>query len=215
MRRFIRTSVFFLISLLCAAPGCDDRQAFEERQAQQQMQLSMDSLASAISAARPDDAMLRAFVSSAFLKLSDLSDYLNILADTATPLEFREQVTKLTGEMFYTPDIRIDLKTSLQGMKGHYLVSKLMTAGATPFRTHFTISPDSSWVIRPLEKVSDSLYSGALGFTCKIHADGRKDQITGQSAAGEVLIYLARKEKVFGESSRKVWSVFLGDIELK
>ena len=191
MRSVIRTLAFFMICLVCAAPGCDDRADFETRQAQEQLRSSVDSLASAISSATPDAAMLEAFESSAIIKLSDLADYINLLADTATAPEFRDQVNQLIRGMFITPDTEI------------------------PYKKPFTISPDSSWVIKPLERVNDSLYTGTLGFTCRINFPDGGDQFSGKITTGEVMICLARKEKAFGESRRRIWSLFLGKIEFE
>lgn len=191
MSSLIRNIAFLLICLLCAAPGCDDRQEFEARREKERLFLTIDSLTSAISTAQPDAEMLRVFESSAIQKLGDFSDYLIILADTTTAPEFKEHVKKLVVEMFISENIKI------------------------PFNTPFIIYSDSSRVIKPLFRVNDSLYSGTIGFIFNVRHPEGSVPTTDHPSIGKSTIYISKKEKAFGETRRKIWCLFLGEIDFE
>ena len=97
MRNWLRLSAFLLIFLLCNSQSCNDSEESEAKLREDRFQTSMDSLSANLTSGTPSGSVIRSYESSAIQKLGDFTDYMNILADSSTAGEFREQVKKMIG----------------------------------------------------------------------------------------------------------------------
>ena len=214
MRKWIRLSGLLLLYVLFSAKSCNEREEFLAAREKERLVQNFDSLTFLLGSDSLPAIVENAFESSVMQKLGDLVDYVNIVGDTAVAKGFREQSARMIQELFISPDVRIRMK--IQGdknIKGLRLPEfiKIIETRDWPYTS---IVADSSWIIKPLKKINDSLYSGQFGFSFSAGLKQSNHQASGISQYGKIEAYIIKREKVFGRKRMKIWGVYLGNTEL-
>jgi hypothetical protein len=167
--------------LLLTAKSCDNGEEWARSREQAAVQSARDSISRFYRADSLDPSECKAFELSAMLKLRDLNDYLKIMGDSATAREFRKKAEGMALSLLY-PGEKVPISLRM-------------------------VRFDSIRVSQPLERKSDSLYSGELTFSreSQTRKEKEKQQI---SSAG---IKVVRQKQVFGSDTVTAWKVFLGE----
>lgn len=135
-----------------------------------------------------DTESLYAFEEKAKQKLIDYSDYFNIANDHHFDTAFRQQAAELVDELFMNnkvPEINIHVGSG--------------------------ILVDSSVLIQPLSRISESRYMGLLGFNMKVFSFDTTEIVARQSVRCTVEMIVAKKIVILGDDSIQAWKVFLGE----
>ena len=154
---------------------------------------------------------LKAFESKAKQKLTDLSDYLNILSNPAMDSSFKALSGKMIIDLFNADSIRItDLITNKKdGEK--FSVTELLRR-TSQFGAAKIIF-DSIKVIEPLHAVSGDRYTGRLAFSRKYQRGISNNSISSYSIPGSADFSVEKIKKSFGGDTLQVWNVKLGTIQ--
>ena len=214
MRKWIRLSGLLFLYLLFSAKSCNDREEFNAAREKERLVHSFDSLSFLLSAGSLPATVENAFESSVMQKLGDLVDYVNIVGDSAVAKGFREQSARMIQGLFISPDVMIGIK--IQGNRnnaGLRLEEFIKTIEARDWPYH-TIVSDSTWIIQPLKKINDSLYSGQFGFSFSAGLKQADHNAPRIDQYGKIDAFIVKREKVFGSKRMKIWGVCLGDTEL-
>lgn len=214
MRKWVRLSGLLFLYVLFSAKSCNDREEFNAARQKERLVHSFDSLSFLLSADSLPSTVENAFESSVMQKLGDLVDYINIVGDTTIASGFREQSAKMIQGLFISTDAMIRMKPqgdkNFNGMR----LPEFVKIIETPEWIYRSIVSDSAWIIKPLKKINDSIYSGQFGFSFSAGLKQPNHQASGISQYGKIEAFIVKKEKSFGARRMKVWSVFMGDIEL-
>jgi hypothetical protein len=195
MRKAVYILTLILLYLLFTAKSCDNEEQSDAVREEAHTKAAKDSISAAFGTDTLCAEALMAFEATARLKLYDLVDYLQILSDSTIEKGFKEKLEKMVIELFVPDDGNLELITeSIKNLNGQ---------GG--------VAVDSVKVQKSLQKVNDSLYSGHLMFFIHpLNPDlSNKKTI---SSAKFVEIFVAKREKKFGNNSLKVWTVLLGEI---
>jgi hypothetical protein len=140
---------------------------------------------------------LEAFEFRAVEKLMDYADYLGILCSEGYEPSFRQQAAQNIEALFdkhENPDAAM-IPDTIDGSHGTYL-----------------ILIDAVDIIRPLERETDTRYSGSMRYTETILGAGLEDTTLISHSRNRIGIILQMDYKEFGEHSLLVWEVLLGGI---
>ncbi len=212
MRRLLSISVLVLLYFIFAAKSCDGDDQFRAAEEQNQINSAKDSIADIFTSVTLSNQALLAFEATARLKMYDFRDYLKLLSDTATSDVFNAKVAGLTGELFISREVRLNLSCSGAANENDNLNKTLKKSGFKNIKISQGVVFDSVTVNSPLQKVSDSLYSGTLKFRLQCADLNRR---TGKLTPGVFMIidiFVAKRENIFGTKSIRVWTILLGDI---
>ncbi len=186
MRRFFRILPLVIIYFLCSAKGCNDNEQDSSLHEESDAARSRDSITSVFGSGNLDQASLRAFEVTAKSKLNDLADYLKIMNDSSAGKSFRYKA----GEMAHSLFLNVNhMPASLK-----------------------EVEFDSIRVKEPLQRESDTVYSGQLDFTLRFTGAGNREKKNTLVQTKTIDIFTVKREKIFGRDTVKVWNVFLGDI---
>jgi hypothetical protein len=212
MRKSVYILMLTLLYILFTAKSCDNQQEAVAVREDSLASAVKDSITSAFASDDLSNQTLKAFEATARLKINDFRDYLMLLSDSTTSDVFKTKVAEMIGELFISREVHLDLSCHGMVNENKNLVRQMHHAGFKNIDIPEGVLFDSVVVLRPLQKLSDTLYSGELG--TRIHyirsaATGNKMLCSVDKV---VQVYLVKHEKFFGNHSLKVWSILLGDI---
>jgi len=210
MRRFVQISAIILVYLVTCGKSCNDAKSEQSELEMAREHKAHDSLTSVFSSDSLSQASLMAFEHTALNKLSDFSDYLQIMYDTSKDQAFKSKTCELIGDLFI-PEAQLELSLSeVPGKKG----CDLKTLFGNIHKNRWVTSPvtfDSVRVKRVLHQENDTLCSGKLAFCLRSTLVASKE-IAGKCDEKEVDIFVCKCSRVFGNDTLKIWKVFLGNI---
>ncbi len=186
MKRIVKILPLILIYLIVCAKSCDNNEQSTLEFERYKATNVKDSITSVFESNTLNQNELKAFETMARLKLNDLADYLKIMNDSSAEKTFKEKAREMATALF------------IPGKK----------VPEYPPGTVF----DSIRVCRKLQAVSDSLYSGQLGFSVKLSPSYQVKRNITDAGTRIVDIFALKQKKVFGRDTLKIWNVLLGDI---
>jgi len=186
MKRFINILPLLVLYLLLSSKSCDENEPGNALSEKNEAAHARDSITSVFESAELSQPELRAFEVTARLKLYDLADYLKLLGDSLAGEAFRQKAGEMARNLF------IPGKTPPSGLSGMVF--------------------DSIKVLKKLERLNDSLYSGQLSFTVNLADSDAGRRSSSRAGYRTVNIFALKQEKVFGKDTIRVWNVLLGDI---
>lgn len=195
MNSLLKYSILLTVCfLVMAAPTCEDEisQADTRNNQLQRLELVSDDFTSeALS-----DKHLEAFEFKAIEKLMDYADYLGIIYSEGFAASFREQARQ---------NITVFFNTSENGAAALSLENT-----AEGYNT-YQVLIDSVEIIYPLNRESDTRYTGSLRYNEQILRIGPADtNIINQHKTIGIILQMDYKD--FGENSLLVWEVLLAEI---
>jgi hypothetical protein len=211
MRLFTQILSFLLLLVLltaedCAGPSESYKAEMKERQISEMYQsIENDFINDELSMKSLD-----AFEKRAIQKLKDISDYINIYADTSLSVQFRIQAGQMIKESFpentYVQKFFNSFELQEDTVNGFlYHTGNLQT-----FRTAI----DSVVISDRLTLKSVSNYTGTIQFTQKTVLINSTDTIVSNSFRCRLNIMAIKTRKNFGDKTEDVWEVYLGEIQL-
>ena len=145
-----------------------------------------------------DEQQVGTFQERSIQKLKDFYNYLTIISNPKFDNRLKENVKIQANQLFYGQDCKVDGKHSYDFIDSCFNLK----AGVEWKASNISVSKNMS------PKAKDSatgFYRGELTF---------KESVNGKlSKVKKVEIILSKSEKMFGESKREVWSVFICTIE--
>lgn len=210
MSRLLKISVLILLLFTICAPTCVD-----DHDAANREMLIVDEAKNEIRAEFEtetlNEASLIAFEEAAKQKLSDLADYLNVIADTSLNLAFRKKAGEMIRSTFINENVSLQIFKPESKPDVGINVSQLIKLGLEdeillPFYT-----VDSMDIKTHLQKVQHDSYEGMLNFRqyfLDVSLSNKNDVCILRQAE----IFVQKEIKVFGSDTLKVWNVCLGTI---
>ena len=153
---------------------------------------------------------LAAFETKAKQKLTDLSDYLNILSDSSMDNSFKEQSRLMVLNLFVSDTIvisncLINGKDFKRESVNNFVKT---TSSAGPEK----IILDSIRVIEPLHITSENNYKGRLAFSRRMKNVLSKDTIWSSAYPLHAEFFVSKINKSFGSDTLQVWNLSFGTI---
>jgi hypothetical protein len=158
-----------------------------------------------------DEENIGAFEKRGIQKLQDLADYLSLLADTTIDITFKEQAKSMALDLFASTQKTIQFKTINQKETQIQKPGILFNSIIKGYYGSFKIVLENIQIDKTLISAGDNKYSGSFIFLITI-IDNKKQVITKYKM--QCAIEILKIHKTFGEESKRVWEVFLGDIEI-
>lgn len=197
MKKTFYIPTLILLYLLCTAKSCDNQEQSDAARVEKRITATKDSISAVFASDTISNQTIKAFETTARLKLFDLGDYLKILADSTTDKGFKTRVKDIVSKMFISED------------QNHRRINSRGIFQVLPGGVHF----DSVKVQKPFERINDSLYSGKLRFLVNYPNSAKIIRNGSPKLEKTIDVYLVKREKVFGRNSMKVWTVLFGDIQ--
>jgi hypothetical protein len=185
------------IWFFCGARSC----VSERSSAEYELAQSRDSLAKAAAIAHPDPEQLASFEERAKQTLTDFTGYLEIASDTTLDPSFRQQAARMAGKLVFDENLPAgkwaDAFTAPASGKLSQIPATCLTA-PHPLK----VRAEQVLILRPLDRLNDTVYSGTLSFTYHTNPD--------DSARMAVDFYACREVKQFGTQKVNQWGIRLG-----
>jgi len=200
-------SLLMLLVLLsaenCSGPGANYKEEYREKQISDAYQsIENEFIKDELSI---ED--LNAFEKRATQKLQDISDYINIYADTSLSLEFRRHAKQMIQENFSEKDDLTIFYKNLEIAEDTVNTVLNYIKYGESFKTEFS----SFEIIKHFQKESDLKYSGEIQFTQRISFLIQSDTVV-VSFQRRINILAVKTEKNFGSETQEVWEVYFGEI---
>jgi hypothetical protein len=190
---------YSILTILCfwvvAAPTCEDE--ISPVDARMDHLARLETVSEAFTSESLSDDNLEAFEFKAVEKLMDYADYMGIIYGNDYAESFRGQARRNITDYF---SVREYAETALNytGVSASY------------DSHHFYI--DSVEIIDPLQRETDTRYTGSMGYVERIRASNQSDTTLISHSRKTIGIILQMDYKDFGENSLLVWEVLLGEI---
>ncbi len=209
MNRFFKIITIILVLLANCAPSCVDEHEIALRE-DAVLEEARHNIRREFESEYLSGASLLAFENAAKQKLTDLSDYLNILADTSLDISFREKAGEMVQGIFISENVFISIQTEgndgpMKTDVGHFV--KLETSGkiSTP-----PFSFDSIVTIVPLRKSKGESFTGKLSFIQYFFNSSQTKH--NNKVKRQADFYLLKEIKIFDSDTLRAWNVLLGEI---
>ena len=213
MRRFFKISALILVYFLCTAKSCNDREQDELIQEQSIITATKDSLASVFTSDSLPLNSLRAFETTARLKLSDLSDFVRILADSTTDSLFKAKTCEMIRRQFIPGDVRFHISHDGCQKAKEMSLEQFLSTWRNISDQHGKLVFDSIRVLKSLQRTDDSSYSGQLCFKGHCCCPASVNEKVLNDRISTVDFFVIKQRKVFGRDTINVWEALLGDIK--
>jgi hypothetical protein len=212
MKRVLLFSVLGIAYLLFSAKSCNSREEFDAAREQKIIKSTKDSVASAFASESPSTMTLHGYEQTAIIRFSDFWDYSNIICDTSTAFEFRNQAKQMLLELFKSKNCVINFVGRNEAQNKEFTLIELIDSRSECQMYLGNLKPDSVWISKYLYPVNDSIFTGKLSFSFNktLSSTNRTKNLTSK---GTINFFAVKRDKNFGKEILKVWTVLLGDTE--
>jgi len=155
------------------------------------------------------DEILSAFEKRAIQKLKDITDYINIYADTSLSVQFRSQANQMIQENFYEKGDVNDFYERLELLEDTVNGVLYHSGNVRTFKT----AVDSINISDRLRLKSGSNYIGEIQFSQKIYLINSADTVATNTSQCRLNILAIKTRKNFGDKTEDVWEVYLGEVK--
>ena len=210
MIKVFKISTFiFVLTILCA-PSCEDEQEIAKRE-DATLAAATEDIRIEFETDYLNEASLFAYEITAKQKLSDFSDYLQIMTDTSLDMSFRIKASEMIKSAFISEDVVLQLTDPNMGRAEGLEAKLIIKNGLEDKLALLPFSFDSISVFEPFSRIDNSTYSGVLCFSQNFIDPAYPGQ-TVKSIKKYNDIYVLKKPKVFGKDTMMIWNVRLGEI---
>jgi len=212
MKRYILASVLLIMYVLFSAKSCSESEQDNAAMEQAKIKSSKDSIIAAFVSESLTFTSINSFNHVAEIRFADFTDYLTIISDTSLAFSFRAQAKKMAGELFISERCEFRVGLSDGSIKKFDLKELFEVKDSNNQSLHIS-KPDSIWVMKGLQRVSDTVFAGKIGFS---FANGNKSgtQEKYTNFFGNIDFFAVKRQKNFGKQALKVWTIFFGDGEM-
>jgi hypothetical protein len=212
MSRWFYGILFLITVIICSADGCDEDPEIIALREVQYTTGRIDSVRFTFTADSITFNELKAYETTARQKLSDLSDYLNIITDTTLDLRIRQQAYNMILDLFIPGEPVVkQLAAICPDWKS--ASEDLLHFQGTPEVAPCRIRPSGIIISEPFARKNDSTYKGTLSFYQQNHLPVKVPEEQYPTGSYTIDIYLIRNIKTFGSQHLKVWDTYLGHID--
>lgn len=207
MRRFFAIPLLISLYIVCSSKSCSREDAIAGDEAAK-VKTAVDSIRNEAEIESLSEQALFSYTKTAQLKFQDFADYLEILNDTSTNIEFREKAARMASSLFITD--KINISNPFNASKNPLAIDELLSAAMSNSYPKQSFRIESISEEQAFRRVNDSLYSGRLSFNISsLNADSRKPG----NIMGSIEIHVARISKNFGDRQIRTWKVYLGEMK--
>lgn len=203
MKQYFKILSFLSLLFLLTSEDCSNRDlpmSSEEKSSTLYQNLEDEFLIEELNTTK-----LLAFEKRAVQKLSDLSDYLTIYADSSLSNEFRIQAKNTLRDMFYSEE---DLQ--------NYFNAFSFVEDSSENQLYFgfnndvvNTSIDSIQMVESFVK-KGSKYEGSIQFSQVLYPFGNSTNQIIHFYDQQIKIIVIKSEKHFGDKALDIWTVYLG-----
>ncbi|MEI7661011.1 MAG: hypothetical protein WCK34_02375 [Bacteroidota bacterium] len=212
MRRFIKLSAIVLVYFIACGKSCNGPGEDNAKREMDQARRAKDSIASVFSSDSLSQESLRAFELTALYKLSDFSDYLQIIGDSSTGPAFRTKTGEMIRDLFLSENVRFRFAVPGCGEIKELSLEELLQTGLSVQPAGQKMVFDSASVLKKLQMDNDTTCSGRLAFCLRYGNPLLPGQKGNRCAGRSIDIFAVKCRKIFGSDTLRVWKVFLGDM---
>lgn len=208
MRAFTKILSFLMLLVLLTAEDCGNNSVATRKE---------DGLSEMFRNIEDDfgndelsEVVMSAFEKRAIQKLKDISDYINICADTSLSVQFREQAKQMMQRNFTVEDEVRNFYKSLN------LVEDTVNTALFYLKSGKTLKTviNSVEIRNHFQKESDSKYIGDIRFTQEMYLTNPMDTTCIATFQCRINMLAIKSTKNFGNKTEKVWEVYLGESNL-
>lgn len=211
MRRTLYLLLAVLGYLLLSAKSCSDGREQDSASMEVKMIREKAEIRNEFGSDFLPGKSLSAFESKARQKLTDLSDYLNILSDNSMNNSFREQSRQMIVNLFLSDTLRIETRLTNDADSRKITVNEFVQAASQSGSGKFLL--DSIRVTEPLHSASNRIYKGRLAFSRRIKNGLARDSAWSPPVSLEAEFFVSKIHKTFGKDTLQIWNLSLGNIE--
>lgn len=206
MKRAVNILTLISILMVLGAPSCVDEQGAEILEAEL-LERSQEEIREEFETDYLDEESLFAYEVTAMQKLTDFTDYLQLMTNSDLDLSFRKKAGKMISSSFYSDSITLCLSEN----KEEWEVGMLIAGGLKNELAIPSFHIGSVHVEKPLHREGPGFYSGSLLFLQSI-SNSPEDAVKPPSMLRTAEFFVVRKNKVFGDDTLRIWNVQLGEI---
>lgn len=210
MRRFIYLVTAILCYITLCSKSCNEGNQNGEIPLAEKLSNEKTEIRNEFVSEFIPERSLSAFESKAKQKLTDLSDYLNILSDSSMDGSFREQSKMMVVNLFISDTIGVNRRLLSEKEDRSFPINKLIRSEAFPVSKKIVL--DSIRISEQLHFTTKNTYKGRLAFSRRIQNAPSKDSIWSPCAPMQVEFFLSKIKKSFGSDTLQVWNLSLGTI---
>lgn len=160
------------------------------------------------------DNNIVAFEQRAMQKLEDFSDFLAILSDTTIDSEFKKQAALMAVEIFINTENTISFSLSDDLSADEQTIEAFLLELQNGKLGILSIEIQNVSTFQKMKQSNNQEYKGLMKLELSI-ANKRETQIKKNTVQLECEVMAKKVDKEFGNTSKMVWEVFLGDIYQK
>jgi len=206
MRLLTKILSFVMLLFLLTAEDCSDTSVMDRKEAR--LTNTYRDIENNFAEDDLSDNTLFAFEKRAIEKLKDISDYINIYADSSLSVEFKTQAKDMIRESFFELN---DVKVYFNNLELRE-DSVNTTLYYSKYGQSFKSEIHSVRVTNHLSKNHGSDYIGEIQFTQIFRVINSIDKVTFY---GSAKIMAVKTEKYFGNEVQEVWEVYLSETKLE
>ena len=210
MNNIVKIFTIPIIILLFTAERCGDSR--EKIREETIYKIRKEEIKRRFGSEAPDNVELVGYETAARQKLTDLSDYLNLLGDSSLPRPFREKAGEMILDLFCSDSNRVSVQFLNENSIRNIQVGALVKAVSD---NQLNISPvefDSVRINIPFQKRGEDFYEASFRFLQKFKP-GKNSDSSGVQQQGIVDVRINMESKVFGSDSLSIWTVRLENMQ--
>ncbi len=202
-------SAFFILS----SDSCDS--TIEERQKWEKAQFhnKIETIKEGFETYYLTETARIAYEEKAKQKLIDFTDYFTMYSDKSLEDLFRDKTGEMMSGLFNRSETILEFKLEETGDKMQMNIEELMENIQMTDYDALLMIPDSIRTYRALERINESTYMGILSYLQSIEGITNEDTILIDVTTMQCDFYVMKIKKNIGMESKKVWQVFLGNME--
>jgi hypothetical protein len=210
MPKIFKISTIIFVLLVICAPSCEDEQETANRE-ESILTATKNDIQEEFETEYLTETSLFAYEVAAKQKLSDFSDYLQIITDTSLDMSFRIKAGEMIKKTFQSENVSLRLDKEEKETEPEFEVHLLIKDGLENKLKLPLFSVDSIIVHVPLHRIGNTTYSGILRFSQNF-TDPSQPELIIKSVSRSTDVYVVKEDKIFGTDTLKIWSVRLGEI---
>jgi hypothetical protein len=209
MNRIVHSILLLAGFFLFSSRSCD---SFDAEETNYSLQQIVDIKDSGLESAYISDEAKIAFENKARQMLMDFADYYSIYADTKLDSVFRNNARGMLEDLFYDDSITINIKTGKQARAEIPTLQQFLDVSAQSDSASRQLKIHTIEISRALMRLNESTYTGTLQFDLDNFEIIAADTISIQKASRQCEFTVVKVNKAFGQQTKSVWQVFLGNI---
>ncbi|MEI7829810.1 MAG: hypothetical protein WCI31_08570 [Prolixibacteraceae bacterium] len=211
MRKFLYILAAILCYITLSSKSCSEGKQNDDTSQEEKLIHEKADIRNEFESEFISEKSVHAFESKAEQKLTDLSDYLNILCDSSVDKSFKEQSKLMAINLFVSDTTTIcHCLTNDTDLRKESIRNFLKAAKFTDSKK---ITLDSIRVTEQLHFTSEHRYKGLLAFSRRIKNISAKDTVWSVPASLQAEFFVSKIHKIFGKDTLQIWNLSLGNIE--